>query len=302
MPMTDEDRGNLRAVVRGAYDVQELRIETGQRLVSNMKARLGQTAGKKEEDLSEKAKDLLAMIRREYRRLTDGLKHFPKPGQFSGTSTISTYTELVLTEQWVKLEARERDHFSRLKTIVAEFPLWGEFLEEIRGIGPAMAGVMLSEIDITKAKYPSSLWRYAGFDVAADGAGRSRREEHLVDVAYTDKKGKPQTRKSITFNPFLKTKLFLLGDLFVKHRSEPYRDIYDDYKHRLESHPRYGIPNDGVMEGKRMVTCPGRRHSMAIRYTVKLFLIELYKAWRPLEGCPVEPPYHEAKLGLNHDA
>jgi hypothetical protein len=33
---------------------------------------------------------------------------------------------------------------------------------------------------------------------------------------------------------------------------------------------------------------------------IKRFLVDLYKAWRPLEGLPVAPEYSEAKLGLKH--
>jgi len=70
-----------------------------------------------------------------------------------------------------------------------------------------MAGVLISEIDIHKSRYPSSLWRYAGLDVAEDGKGRSRHKEHLVPIEYVDKDGNPAVRQGITYNPFLKTKL-----------------------------------------------------------------------------------------------
>ena len=45
-----------------------------------------------------------------------------------------------------------------------------------------MAGVLISEFDIHRARYPSSMWKYAGLDVARDGRGRSRKAEHLVEV------------------------------------------------------------------------------------------------------------------------
>ena len=32
----------------------------------------------------------------------------------------------------------------------------------------------------------------------------------------------------------------------------------------------------------------------------KMFLIDLYRAWRVVESLPVHDPYHEAKLGLKH--
>jgi len=373
----NEQRRELRTLVRGAYDVQKLRIEMGNRIVGNFKAKLGQEPGKSEETLDDEAKDALAVLRASFKKITDGLKKFPTAAGFEGDEVISSYTELVLIEQYIELEARETKHFARLKAVLAEFTLWREFLEGVRGIGPAMAGVLISEIDIHKAKYPSSLWAYSGYDVVgrwrfshvreeggtcqgeiynnyvmanvpdtrplvamdhlgeADDqnnvifdqgksllyvphrapsfaftaiytwesmGGRSRRREHLVEREYTDKNGKAATRVGITFNPWLKTKLRVLAELFIKMGTDPYRGIYDDYKQRLESHAKYGIANDGLLEDGKIITSKGRRHAMAMRYMVKMFLIDLYKAWRPLEGLPVSPPYHEAKLGMRHTA
>ena len=164
----------------------------------------------------------------------------------------------------------------------------------------SLSGAIIAEIDIYKAQYASSLWAYAGYDVAADGRGRSKRKEHLVNVSYTDKDGKPATRVGITFNPQLRTKLFVLGESFIKLANSPYRKIYDDYKNRLVNHPVYGVHNDGKeIEGKGRIQ-PARRHMMAIRVMMKRFLVDLYAAWRAIEGLPVAPEYSVAKLGLTH--
>jgi len=120
---------------------------------------------------------------------------------------ISTYSELCLISQYADLLEHEEQHFRRLGNILEDVPIYREFLKDVKGVGPAMAGVMISEIDIHAARYASSLWAYAGLDVASDGRGRSRRKEHLVMREYTDKDGEVKERASITFNPFLKTKL-----------------------------------------------------------------------------------------------
>lgn len=288
------DQQQLKTIVRGAYDIQKLRIQMGNRIVGNFKAKLGQEAGEKEESLDEDAKDILRNLRVEFKKITDGVKAFPKQKTFEGTEVISSFTELCLVAQYVGLEKHEDEHFKRLGQILREYPIFSEFLDDVSGVGPAMAGVIVSEIDISKAKYPSSLWAYAGLDVARDGGGRSRRKEHLRDVEYEDKDGKPQTKKGITFNPFLKTKLTgVLGPSFLKVRESPYKDAYYDYKHRLESHAKYGVDTD---------TSKGRRHNMAIRYAVKRFLVDLYVAWRTIEGLPVAEEYSKAKLGIEHAA
>jgi hypothetical protein len=282
---------NLKTIVRGAYDVQKNRIQTGNRLVGNFKAKLGQAPSEKEDTIDKEGQQVLLNLRRAYKLLTEGVASFPRQATFKGDEVISDYTELCLVDNYLELEAQEKNHFKRLGHILKDYPIYTEFLDGVRGIGPAMAGVIISEIDITKAEYPSSLHKYAGLDVASDGQGRSRRKEHLEDSEYKDKEGKVQTKKGITFNPFLKTKLIgVLGASFLKQSPDKckYRQVYDDYKHRLEH-------MDAHKEKSK-----GHRHNMAIRYMIKMFLIDLYNEWRPLEGLPVAPTYIEAKLGKVH--
>jgi hypothetical protein len=289
-------------MVRGAYDIQKLRIQMGNRIAGNFRAKLGQEAGTKTEDMEEDAKAILVDLKERYRKLMDGIKTFPRQPTFKGDEVISTYTELCLLDQYMGLEKSEAQHFRRFEAILEEFAIYREFLKDVKGIGPAMAGVILSEFDIHKARYPSSLWQYAGLGVESDGRGTSRRKEHLKEVEYEDKDGKPQTRMGVRFNPWLKTKLVgVLASSFLRVGDSPYRVIYDDYKHRMESHAKYGTAHDGEKdENDHKVTGKGRRHNMAMRYMIKMFLVDLYKAWRALENLPVSPPYSEAKLGLRH--
>ena len=42
---------NLKTIVRGAYDIQKNRIQTGNRLVGNFKAKLGQAPSEKEDTI-----------------------------------------------------------------------------------------------------------------------------------------------------------------------------------------------------------------------------------------------------------
>lgn len=292
---------NLRVLVRGMYDTQKLRIQMGNRIVANFKAKLGQKPSTKEDDMDAEAKALLADLRARFKKITDGVKTFPTQKGFTGDEVISSYTELCLLAQYVSLETGEAQHFRRLGNILEEYPIWTEFLKGVRGIGPAMAGVIISEFDIHKARYVSSLWKYAGLDTGPDGMGRSRRQEHLVEVEYTDKQGEVKTRNSITFNPFLKTKLMgVLATSFLRSAS-PYAKVYADRKTRLESHAKYGEHNDKVKdENGKAITSKLRRHNMAMREMVKRFLADLYAEWRKLEGLPVAAPYHEAKLGHVH--
>jgi hypothetical protein len=220
--------GNLKTIVRGAYDLQKLRIQTGNRITGNFKAKLGQVPGESEASLDDESKALLAQIRSTNKLVTAGAvdeleaektakkaaglvgklleKHYravapdgivPSKKKFIGDAVISDYTELALIAQYKELETQEARHFRMLGKILEDYPIYTQFLEGVKGVGPAMAGVIISEIDIAKARHPSSIWKYAGLDCAEDGRGRSRRKEHLQTVPYTNKEGLPAIRNGI---------------------------------------------------------------------------------------------------------
>jgi hypothetical protein len=280
---------NLKTLVRGAYDIQKLRIQMGNRIVGNFKSKLGQKPGQKEDDLDAKGKMILNNLRASFKKITDGVKTFPRRASFKGDKVISNYTELCLLASYIALEKEEKTHFAHLKNVLADYKIFSQFLDGVKGVGPAMAGVIISEIDISKARHPSSLWKYAGLDVGADGNGRSRKKEHLVDSEYVDRAGEIKIKKGITFNPFLKTKLTgVLSASFLKVKESLYKDIYYNYKARLEQHPAHKDKTKG------------HRHNMAMRYLVKIFLIDLHREWRKLEGFPASVPYSEGKLRMVH--
>lgn len=262
----------------------------GNRIVGNFKAKLGQEASESEDNMDSEGKRILKDLRDHFKKITDGVKTFPRQASFKGTELISDYTEFCLLAQYVDLEKAEDQHFRRLGNILKEYPIYNEFLADVKGVGPAMAGVIISEIDIYKSKYPSSIWKYAGLDVCYDGKGRSRRQEHLEESEYKAKDGTMKTKKGITFNPFLKTKLVgVLGSSFLRTgQDNKYAMIYYNYKHRLENNDKYKEHTKGHI------------HNMAMRYMIKMFLVDLYTAWRTVEGLPVSETYQEAKLGHKH--
>ena len=280
------DRENIKTMVRGFYDLQKLRMQMGNRVVGNFKAKLGQEPGESEDELSADAKLVLNNLRASYRRITDGVKRVSIKN-FKGDAVIGDYADFILAQSYFDIEASETRGLNSLEKLLDDFPIYTEFLKDVRGVGPAMAGVIISEIDITKAEYPSSIHKYAGLDVIK-GEGRSRKKHHLEESTYIDREGKEQTKMGITFNPFLKTKLVgVLGTSFLRSASE-YREHYDNYKNRLENAPAHKEKTKG------------HRHNMAIRYMIKRFLIDLYVNWRTLEGLPVAKEYAEAKLGIVH--
>ena len=262
----------LKAMVKGAYDLQQLRMQAGLRLCANIRAKLSEDADPEAEiteegELSEKAEKLLDKLRKSYKTLTEGVaknRTLPAKEGFVGDELISSYAELVLINQFISLEREEQKQFRLFEGLLEDEPIYTAYLKHQRGCGPAMAGVIISVLDPHKARHVSAFWKYVGVDVLviaceacqgtghnADGVvcphcdgtgnvgeGRSRRANHLVEREYTDRDGNPATRMGITFNPWAKTKLVgVMAGNFLRNAS-PWRVHYDNYKHRLESDPR----------------------------------------------------------------
>jgi hypothetical protein len=288
--MENNQKTTLRVLTKSIYDLQKLRISTGNRIAGNFRAKLGQEPGQKLEE--NEAKKIIKQLSAEYARLTDGIVALT-PKQISllvrrKDGVIDNEIEFRLIQSYIYLYDQEKKALATFDKLLDEFPIWSEFLVNVKGVGPTMGAVIISELDPHKAQYVSSFWKYAGIDVGQDGKGRSRKKEHLVDCTYMDAEGNEQIKKGITFNPFLKTKLVgVLAGSFLKAKAD-YADIYYNYRNRLLNHPEH-------KEKTKL-----HQHRMANRYMIKIFLMNLWTTWRRLEGLPVTLPYHEAKLGIVH--
>ena len=159
---------------------------------------------------------------------------------------------------------------------IHEHPLWKTFLFHVKGVGESIAAVIISEFDINKAPTVSNLWSFAGL---APGK---------------DRKVKGQ---KCPYNQFLRAKLCgVLGSSFLKCNS-PYREFYDNMKNRLEAKD-WGMLSKHPTDKKRPKA--GHQHKAANRYMIKMFLRDLYVAWRTIEGLEVRKPYQEEYLGHKH--
>src|SRR5580765_6548662 len=104
----------LRAMVRGAYDLQQLRMQSGLRLCANFRAKLkAQGADTEDEDDAEEAEkkkeSAIKLIKAEYRRLTDGItsekgKVAMKKLDLTGSPLISSAAEFALVDSYIALE------------------------------------------------------------------------------------------------------------------------------------------------------------------------------------------------------
>lgn len=345
--MKSSEQMNIRGMIKGIYDVQKLRIASGQRILAQILNKLGlppeipEAEDATKEEKAERAKmkknreliissflekmgigtedspkkddeespkkgrkkqtDFFQIIIKDYKGIIDYLVKnkgsVDKAIKNAGVGIISDQSEYEMLKAYILLEQSEEFLLKPLKRAVENHPLWTNFLKDVKGCGILMAGVIISEFDISKARYVSSFWKYAGLDtvekIDEDGnytgekEARSKKERHLVEVEYISRDGKREIKKSITYNPFLKTKLIgVLGTCFLRSGGY-YSDIYRNYRTRLDNNPNH--------DGKTAK----HKHMMAIRYMIKYFLQDVFVAWYLIEGKTPPRPYHEGKLDMS---
>ena len=232
----------------------------------------------------------------------------------------------------------EKQLTKQLNTLLKQVPVWNYWLKDVKGVGPRLAGAILSRIavkyqvvekldNVTEIQrrfavkfqnkpgylipvyrgiqaFPnvSKLWAYCGLHVE-DGVAPRRRRGERVD-----------------WNPTLK--MLLLGRLatsFIRTaRGEKYEQIYRKQKSYYMSPEKYGPALQDPRKCPRYEECikrlrqaakrlgrmekhpPCRAHidAMARRYMIKEFVKDLWIEWRKAENLPIFPPYWEARKEL----
>jgi hypothetical protein len=253
----------------------------------------------------------------------------------SKTAALSkSHQERMIVQSWL-LKTLESNGLSNVNDLLKNFPIWIDpkskkdgWLKRQKGCGPTMAGVLISEIDITRAETPSALWSYCGLSVktcsACNGTGKAKDKNGVSKpcemCCATGTHGARRVKgEKARYNPWLKAKVVkVLAECLIKANS-PWREYYDNYKRRKENtmtEQCMGCLGTGkVIIDKKKVTCPNcegtggpapwgkrkaHRDAAAKRYMAKMFLLELWKEWRLLEGLPIVDPYSEAYLGRKH--
>jgi len=207
------------------------------------------------------------------------------------------------------VEGVDPKHLRRLEREIRRYigrqiegvPIYENFLKRIYGLGPILSGALISYLDPHKADHPSSFWRYMGLHVVN---GRAVRLE----------KG-----KKIDFNKKLRPIYWKLGMQFIKFKTPPYYQIYEDARERETEKlgdplkdprncPRYNecisrLRAKSRRTGKPMKNPPCKLHIhlRAMRKAVKRFLTDLWLKWREIEGLPISLPYAIEVLGHKPD-
>lgn len=177
----------------------------------------------------------------------------------------------------------------KIESVLERFPIYTQWLKGVKGINFTMGAVIISEYDIHIAENVSKMWAYTGLNPGMVKGYKWNEKKKCRELTEDLVKGDKLTKGYCSpFNKWLKSKMIgVLADSFIKQRTMPYRKIYDDTKHRLESKD-YGA--------NKM-----QRHLYSCRKMLQYFLIDLYKAWRELEGLTVREPYKDEYLKKHND-
>lgn len=304
---TDPVTQSIRAICNSLYDMQAVRIGIGNRLCASINAQLGQKPGEKQEEISDKEKlSIIKVCRQEYARITDAyaekyhsrgpLSKALEAAKTNGEVTkIQTVLDLSLIQSYENLLDAEKQLGDQLAMEVQNHVMWNAFFKDVQGCGPLMSAVCISYLNPYKARHVSSFWKYAGLDTVTvqDENGElgdikvvGRQKWHTEEREYIDRDGNKATKRGITYQPVLKTKLVgVLMDCFLKKPGCKYERIYRNYRNRIENRP------DCKDYSKKHI------HRMSCRYAIKQFLRDLWVCWRTELGLPVTDPYEVEKLG-----
>lgn len=186
-----------------------------------------------------------------------------------------------------KLKELEEEFYKGIEFFVRQEPLWGIFLSKVKGIGPIMAGGLIAWFDDpAKASSPSSMWKYAGLAVIDGQPDRRRQGETL------------------THSPKLKVHMWKIGKQLLFAKGSYYRYYLDQKEFAATKHPtltdvsEYNQKQKTAYYKAHPEEWPdGKIHMYAYRKMIKLFLANMWEAWRESYGLETPKPYAEAILG-----
>ena len=344
-----EELKAMSFLVQSLYQIQKLRIGLGNRIYAHCSVNLGIKPGEKKDDQKEAAKlmkqleaeykdittaladsilsedlreqlrkkkidvDSLSFNTKDAKKINQAIDRNASLIKHFDNNLIRNDAEFQMARMWSQLRMIESGISDELGNIIGKFDMWNSFLVGVAGIGPTLASCLISTINMKKCYTVQSLWKYCGLDVVinanGEGEGRSKKAEHMEKRQYIDKEGKLKERMSLTYNPWIKTKLMgTISGMFMKLNKE-YRSIYDDIKLRLNESERPNIMRPKISNGQPvkdkktgeviMVQAypKARINMMSQRYMVKMFLLDYWVHGRILLGEPLDVPYAQDKLG-----
>jgi hypothetical protein len=210
----------------------------------------------------------------------------------------------ILEHTYARAVHDEAEAATAVREAIDQHPAW-IWLSSVKGIGPLLAARLLSRLDVTRARTPSAFWAYCGLGTipgvvyqcsscgleVAYPAGYQSREGHTkragaracagVLEPVTDLIARVAPRRTslggrASYDAQARISCYLIGISMLRCGSD-YRTFYDVERGRLAA--------------SRPGWAPKRCHLSALRKMEKMFLRDLWLAWRSAENLPMVAPY-----------
>ena len=179
-PPVDELKQQIKTILSTYYDLQKLRIATGNRIVSSFRIKLGIKPSEGDKDTDVEVKKFIDVLLSEYKNITEAIVQSEKKITVdtaikklnSDDDTRLTYLkskhDYSLVSSYEYLQTSENELQKVLKSYVESHPLYEAFFKDIKGCAVAMSAVCIAYLDPYKARHVSSFFKYAGLDTVQD--------------------------------------------------------------------------------------------------------------------------------------
>ena len=277
---TNQFASDLRLLYQLFEEAQRSRVAHGERLRAIFQGRTGDGGGER----TEKADSLLKTIAR---------------GNTVGAPRV-------LERAYARAAGDEADAAETLREVIELHPAW-PWISSNKGVGHLLAARLLSRLDVTRAKTPSAFWAYCGLATIPGVAYRCGRcklevaypvgyklhEPHYarsglrecsgrLELVSDDQPTRVAPRRSAlggrrSYDSHARKSCYLIGVSMLRCGSD-YRTFYDSERARLA--------------GLRPGWTPRHSHLSALRRMEKVFLRDLWLAWRRALNLPVVNSYY----------
>lgn len=202
--------------------------------------------------------------------------------------------EMLAVVETMKKRAEQLE--SKMSKQLKQVPVYQHFLSRVFGLGPVVCAYLVAEIDVHRAEKVSQLRRYCGLAVID---GRLERPRAGVKLGYN---GELRTRLYQAFSSMWKNAA-KKSAACPNGATSKYLDVWRNYKHRMQHSERFDMKRNRLTnfdsEGER-AGAKALIHAAGWHKAADVLVEDIYTVWRTLEGLPVWPSYHAAKLGYAH--
>lgn len=189
----DVAKEQIRVLVSDIYDIQEMRIAQGNRLVQSFYQQLGVKPSESPENADKDAQKLIKRIMADHDKITNAIAELMKDGSGGDFSSVTESTikkaikklndssdkkdsldvirnniDYHMVNSYIRFNDIEKEKIKVLDTFVKAHPMWDAFFKDVKGCGTLMSAVCLAYLDPYKARHVSCFYVYCGVDVVRE--------------------------------------------------------------------------------------------------------------------------------------